>query len=121
MREDYRSAAWNALHGDIVDLVAVDARMQRPTSRLHALAPVLGSPQDPTYADRPVRVFATVSGWISGGFAGVVLIGSRAEQQNWLRACEAGIIADDLPHADALLLKMRREVPALPKLLVASA
>lgn len=121
VREAYGSAVDAALFGDIVDLVAVDASMTRPLSRLRGFAPVLGYPQDPTIADSPVRIFASVLRWIHGGFAGVVLIGDRGEQQVYLRACATGIVADDLLHAEALQLKMRREVPALPKLFVAEA
>lgn len=121
VREAYGSAVQAALFGDIVDLVAVDASMTRPVSRLRGYAPVLGYPQDPTIAEAPVRVFASVMRWIQGGFAGIVLIGDRAEQQTYLRACATGIVADDLTHAEALQLKMRREVPALPKLFVAEA
>lgn len=115
-------ATWaeEALFGpDVVDLVACDGALERVTGRLIGIAPVLGAPQESEASfDVPVRVHLTPWSWLRAFGDGVLPIGSEIEVQTWLRACSGGLVAENVAHGEALMKKMRREVPALPPVLV---
>ena len=96
-----RQAMWHATMGGLVmDLVACTPDLLRVRARLTGAATVLGYPPDSDMAVEPVRVHAT--------------------PLSWLRGCAPGVIADSVAHGEALLMKMQRPVPALPRILVAA-
>ena len=117
---DYSPRAFdvrNALYGrDVYDLVACTPDLSRVTGRLLGLIDVLGYPFESDWADAPVRVHATPLGWLRARCRGIVPVGSEIAVQDWLRHCAPGLIGDSAAHCEALLMKMRRELPPLPKL-----
>lgn len=104
----------------VLDFAACSPDLLHVRARLHGSASVLGCPPEPWLSQSPVRVNATPLSWLRGRCAGVLPIGTESDTQTYLRDCRHGIVADSLPHAEALLKKMRRDVPALPKLMVAA-
>ena len=93
---------------DIVDLVAVSRDLTRVLGRLKCTATVLGYPQRPDDAEKPVRLFRDVPGWLAARCAGVVLVGTPDENLDWLRWCAAGIVTDDLAHGKAVKKMLHR-------------
>jgi hypothetical protein len=115
------SGALEARLGEcIVDLVACPPDLSKPIARLYGAADVLGCPDAGWIAVDPVRIHSTPLAWLASGCHGVVPVGDEIGVQSYLRDCRAGIIADNVAHGEALLMKMRRELPSLPKVLVAA-
>ena len=104
---------------DIIDLVACSQDLSRVTARLYGTAAVLGQPQEARRADAPVRVFATPWQWLRSGGSGVLPVGTEEETQHYLLSCERGVIGNNVAHGEALLPMMRRQLPAIPPVLVA--
>ncbi len=82
--------------------------------------PFIGNPAwifDEDFA--PARVFRTPREWLLSGGEGVALCGARRVLADWLRGCEAGIIADNIKHGEELQQMIRREMTG-PQILVAA-
>nr|WP_294566978.1 hypothetical protein [uncultured Rhodopila sp.] len=116
---DLDYAQQHALEGnDVLDLVACSQDLMRVTSRYTGLAAVVGWPTEPEWADQPVRIHETPLAWLLAQGRGVFLAGEAADQQSWLRACSAGIIASSITSGEAIKRKMQRPIPRLPRILV---
>jgi hypothetical protein len=108
--------ALNGLYFD--DLVACDPKALVVKSRLLGIAPVCGWPLDADMSPEPVFVHETPLAWLLSLGSGVFLCGDPLEQQTWLRGCHAGITAGSLAMGEAIMRKMRRQIPALPEVKV---
>lgn len=110
------------LHGpDVVDLVVCRLSLRGEPMRLSGVARCMG--EDPAdnweaTAEGPVRVHASVSGWLANECGGIVPLGTPQEQQALLRDLTGGIIADSVAHGEALKRLMKRDLPAPPAIYV---
>jgi hypothetical protein len=110
-----------ALIGNIVDLLAWDARVpQRWAFRVGA-ATWLGC-IPPQHCDPdPVRIWRSPLNWLRAGCNGLVIVArERAEAYRLLAGCSGGIIAEDGEHAAELRQALERPWPA-PRVYVGSS
>lgn len=110
------AAARTLMGGDILDIVACDAKLSRVRGVFTAAADALGTIDEAA----PVRVVRTPLAWLRRVCDGVLPLGTAAQQQATLRACAGGIVCDDVEHGEAVQRLIRRPLPELPRVMVAA-
>jgi hypothetical protein len=116
LRDALGAAAEPLMGSDVRDIAACDATLSRVRAVLTADADALGT-VDP---DAPLRLVQSPMAWLRGLAAGVLPLGTASQKQALLRAQRAPIICDDLAHGEAVQRFMRRQVPDLPRVMVAA-